>query len=164
MYLDKEHYDNIEQGRKIYELRIFDKKRQQYKLKDTITFHNRDTNDTINLSIIELTYFNDFSDALHLSNLKQILPDIISVDDAIKLYYGLPHKEFKTYESAEKHYGVIRIQFEHPKGFLYTSTCLKDVDDPVHNYIYNKAINLFSLNGLLTWPYYGDSESVSDSI
>lgn len=63
MKLQNEPFDNIKSGKKRIEFRLNDKKRQQLRIGDIITFRKLpELTQTITTKIIGLSYFNSFDD------------------------------------------------------------------------------------------------------
>ena len=110
MKLDAVYYDLILNGKKIYETRVFDEKRQKLKLKDKIEFTSRDTGETFTAEIVELTYFSTFRQAIEDCGLKKVMPNVRSVNDAVKMYENFPH-DTGNYKKGAIKYGVLRIKF-----------------------------------------------------
>ena len=110
MKLDSIYFDLIKSGKKIYETRVFDSKRQKLKLLDVIEFTNRETQKKMQAKIVELAWFPNFRDAITSAGLKKVMPNTRSVDDAVDLYEKFPHDE-GTYQKGAKKFGVLRIKF-----------------------------------------------------
>lgn len=111
MNLDTIYFDYIKNGIKIYETRVYDKKRQSIKLLDIIKFKDRGSNRTFNAEITELSWFLNFKDAIEEVGVKKVLPNAKSLSEAIKIYEQFPHDE-GTYKQAAKKYGVLRMKFK----------------------------------------------------
>lgn len=113
MELEEIHFNNIKNGLKMYETRIYDKKRQTIKLLDIVTFKNKNDNSkTFKAKITELSHFNNFKDAIEEVGIKKVLPNARSLKDGINIYNKFPHKECSTYYLAAKKYGVLRMKFK----------------------------------------------------
>ena len=112
MTLDSIYYNLILNGSKIYETRIFDEKRQKIKLLDIIEFKEKDTSNSFKGQITELSYFENFRDAMVSAGLRKVLPNARSLEDGIKLYEQFPHKKHGNYKKAAKEYGVLRMMFK----------------------------------------------------
>lgn len=110
MKLDAIYYDLIKSGKKIYETRVYDPKRQKLKLLDTIEFSHRQTGHKMRAKIVELSWFPTFKNAITDCGLKKVMPNARSVEDAVKLYENFPHDE-GSYKLGAKKYGVLRIKF-----------------------------------------------------
>lgn len=101
MHLDTLYFDHIFNGKKIYQ------KRQKIKLLDNIKCFDRSSTRVFNVRIIELSYFENFSDAIKEVGIEKILPDIKSLDEGIEIY-----KSFPNYSEGVKKYGALRMKFE----------------------------------------------------
>ena len=106
MKLDTIYFDYIKGGKKVYETRVYDEKRQKIKLKDIVLFKDRGSKKTFKAQIVELSWFKTFKDAIEDSGVKKVLPNARSLEDAIKIYEGFPN-----YKSGAKKYGVLRLKF-----------------------------------------------------
>lgn len=111
MHLDKIYFDNIKNKVKIYETRVYDKKRQEIKLLEEIVFLERNSKKKIKAKVVELSYFSNFRDAIKDVGVKKVLPNAKSLNDAIKIYEKFPHEE-GSYKEGAKKYGVLRIKFK----------------------------------------------------
>ena len=107
MNLDTIHFNNIKNGLKIYETRILDQKRRKIKLLDEVKFIERGSNRTFNAVITELSYFNNFKNAILDCGVKKVLPNVRSLEDGIKLYENIP-----GYKDGQRKYGVLRMKFK----------------------------------------------------
>lgn len=113
MKLEEIHFNNIINKKKLYETRIYDKKRREIKLLDEITFINKNnTTKTFKGLITELSYFENFKLAIEEVGIKKVLPNVKSLKDGIEIYNNFPHGEGGTYKEAAKKYGVLRMKFE----------------------------------------------------
>ena len=112
MHLESIYFNQIKEKKKIYETRIYDKKRQAIRLLDTVTFIDNETKNTFKAKIIELSHFKTFKEAISNVGIKKVLPSCKSLIEGIKIYESFPHKEFGNYKDAAKKYGVLRIKFE----------------------------------------------------
>tara|TARA_Y100000590_G_C15232363_1_gene830612 strand:- start:58 stop:408 length:351 start_codon:yes stop_codon:yes gene_type:complete len=110
MKLDSIYYNLIKSGKKIYETRVYDPKRQKLKLLDTIEFSHRETGEKMRAKIVGLSWFQNFKSAISDCGLKKVMPNARSVEDAVKLYENFPHDE-GSYKLGAKKYGVLRIKF-----------------------------------------------------
>ena len=111
MNLDTIYFNYILEGKKIYETRIYDEKRQKLKLLDVINFSDRGSSRIFKAQIIELSYFLNFSEAIKEVGIKKVLPNAKSLVEGVKLYESFPHKE-GTYKQAASKYGVLRIKLK----------------------------------------------------
>ena len=110
MKLDRIYYDQILNGRKEYEIRIFDDKRKKIKLLDVITFSCGD--DDFKVVITELSYFNTFGDAIKEVGLKRVLPSAKSLKEGTKTYENIISGKGKSFGELAKEFGVVRIKFD----------------------------------------------------
>jgi ASC-1-like (ASCH) protein len=106
MQLDTIHFDNIKNGKKIYETRLYDEKRRKINLLDVITFHDKGSKRTFKAHITELAIFKNFKDAIEEVGIKKVLPNVRSLEDGVKLYESFP-----SYKEGAKKYGVLRMRF-----------------------------------------------------
>jgi len=111
MNLDTIYFDYILEGKKIYETRVYDEKRQKIKLKDVVLFKDGGSKRTFKALITELSYFTTFKEAIEASGIKKVLPNAKSIDAGIKLYEAFPHSSGNYKKGAQK-YGVLRLKFK----------------------------------------------------
>ena len=113
MKLDTIYFDYIKNGKKLYETRVYDKKRQEIKLLEEVTFIDRsDVSRSFKAIITELSYFKNFKDAIQEVGLKKVLPNAKSLEEGVKLYHQFPSGEGGTFKEGAKKYGVLRMKFE----------------------------------------------------
>ena len=112
MKLDSIYYRYIKEGVKLYETRVYDKKRQEIKLLDVITFRDRESNNSFKATITELSYFKSFKEAIESVGIKKVLPNARSLKEGIKIYEKFPHGEGGTFKDGASKYGVIRMRFK----------------------------------------------------
>jgi ASC-1-like (ASCH) protein len=113
MDLDTIYFNYIKNGIKIYETRVYDKKRREIRLLDNIKFVDRgDRRRTFNAIITELSYFIDFQQAIADVGIKKVLPNAKSLEEGVEIYNNFPHGEGGTYMDAAEKYGVLRMKFE----------------------------------------------------
>ena len=106
--LDKMYYNDVENGNKIYECRINDKKRKNMKIGDHWKFSLKgDKNMCFETIIIDKKEYISFEAAIKDTCLNQLLPNIITQDEAVKIY-----KEFPGYEENSKIYGVVVFKLQ----------------------------------------------------
>ena len=107
MNLKPIYYNFIKQKKKIYEIRVFDEKRQQLKLLDTIKFINSENSkQNFKVKITELSYFKNFKEAIEASGVRKVLPNAKSLEDGVNIYESFP-----SYKENAKKFGVLRIKF-----------------------------------------------------
>lgn len=112
MNLDTIYFDYIKNGKKLYETRVYDKKRREIKLLEEVTFIDRSDNTRIFKAIItELSYFKNFKEAIEEVGIKKVLPNAKSLEEGVKLYHQFPSGEGGTFKEAAKKYGVLRMKF-----------------------------------------------------
>ncbi len=111
--LDNIYYDFVTNEIKIYEIRVFDDKRKLINVGDTIIFNNRDNikMPLLSTKISEIKIYGDFQEALQDTPLKEVLPNISSLDEGLVLYESFPHEE-GTYKEGGEMYGVVRFKFD----------------------------------------------------
>lgn len=142
MNLHNEPFNLIKQGTKTIELRLYDEKRQQIKVGDTIVFTNRSTNEKISTLVTNLYIFNSFDELYkQFDKVSMGYNENEKVDPSdMEIYY--PKEE-------QQKYGVVGIEIK----------VLKDIRIKKNNYqfllrtsaiIYNKdksKILLFNSEG-----------------
>ena len=80
---------------------------------DVIKFKDNNSKRSLKAKIVELSYFKNFKKAIENVGIKKVLPNVRSLEDGIKLYENISHKETNSnYKKAAKKYGVIRIKLE----------------------------------------------------
>ena len=105
MSLESPHFNNVVSKKKKYEIRIFDEKRQTLRLGDQIEFTKKDGTETVTRNITQLMLFDSFYEALHtLSDYKDALPDVNTIDEGVELYEKIPYK------SSAETYGIVVIK------------------------------------------------------
>ena len=107
------HYGNVKEGKKIYEVRVYDETRQKMKVSDIWIFSHNDNKDMIPIKtrIVEIKIYRTFREAIEDTDLDVLLPGIDDVNKAIETYNKFPHKE-GTYKIGAKKYGVVRFKLE----------------------------------------------------
>ena len=106
MKLNDKPFDNIKSGIKKFELRLYDEKRKNINLGDTIIFHKlSNLNDTISVNVLALLRYPSFADFF-----KDI--DYRFCGTANNLKEELEHiHTFYTIEQ-EKKYGILAIKIQ----------------------------------------------------
>lgn len=102
MTLKQPYFNLIKEGKKTVELRLFDSKRQQIKVGDTIRFQNGDNFHTVN--VVGMFVCNSFEELFKFINVKDTGLD--NVDNAIKTMEQFYDKD------AQKKFGVVGICIE----------------------------------------------------
>ena len=88
MNLDSLYFDLIQSGKKIYETRVYDKKRQEIQLLEKVTFVDRANPErSFQAYITELSYFKDFKSAIEEVGIKKVLPNAKSLKEGVELYH-----------------------------------------------------------------------------
>ena len=111
MKLEAIYFNLIKKGIKIYEIRIFDEKRKKIKLQDIIEFINKDTDETIKVKVIELSYYNTIFEVINNTEVKNLFDKNVDKEEAVKIYNKIIHKE-GNYETVSKKYGIVRFKIE----------------------------------------------------
>jgi len=108
MKLFEQSFANIKSGKKTIEVRLYDEKRQQVQIGDTITFTKLpDKDDTITVEVIGLSRFSNFRDFFSsFDKSKFAHPENWSVEDQIQAQRDVYSEE------EEKRYGVIGIHIK----------------------------------------------------
>lgn len=102
-----EYYDKIKTGEKIYEVRLLDEKRREFKLLDTLIIKREpNLSDEIKLKIVGLVYFDSFKSMAKCLNLGEVGFAGATISEVVSLYH-----KFYTRED-EKKYGVVAIKIE----------------------------------------------------
>ena len=109
MHLDTVYYNYIKDGKKIYETRVYDEKRQQIKLLDIIEFKDRQSGEVFEAKVVELAYFDDFREAISSVGIKKVLPNAKSMEKGISIYENFDDGNYKL--NAQK-FGVLRMKFK----------------------------------------------------
>jgi len=104
--LQSPYYEYIRDGEKIYEARVNDEKRKKMNIGDTWYFkHNSDqTLPTIHTKIVGKKIYDSFADAITDIGVRQLLPQIATVDEAITIYENFDNGNYKI---DAKKYGVV---------------------------------------------------------
>ena len=110
MKLDEPHFSNVKNNKKTIEGRIWDEKRKQLNVGDTIVFINRNNdNDRFDRVITHLKVFHppiSFEEVIDENNFKLLIPDAKSVEDAIQVYTNI-----EGYPEKANMEGIIFIYF-----------------------------------------------------
>ena len=105
MKLQEPHFTNVLIGKKIYETRVNDPKRQKMNIGDNITIRNiNDEKKTYQIVITGKKIYKTFRDAIEDSGIKKVLPNTNSTNNGVKLYESFP-----GYIKGAKEYGVVRF-------------------------------------------------------
>ena len=107
MKLQPEYYNFILNGTKRIEIRLFDEKRQQIKIGDTIKFLKEpDFNESFNAKVTGLLRYNSFEDMFKDYDISVLSDESMTKGELISVL-----EQFYTKEKQEK-YGVLGIRIE----------------------------------------------------
>ena len=107
MKLKDPHFRNVLEGKKIYELRLYDEKRKTMNIGDIITIiHNDKKFDSYNVVITGISIFKNFKNALNDSCYDKVIPNAKNINEALQVYLDIPN-----YKEGEKKYGIVRFTF-----------------------------------------------------
>lgn len=101
-HLKSEHFNNIRNGTKTYEVRVFDKKRREINVNDKLTMIENNTNNKFDVIVEEITLYKTFKEAILYAGLQKVLPSVVDLDSAVELYESFP-----GYKENAKKYGVV---------------------------------------------------------
>jgi ASC-1-like (ASCH) protein len=106
--LQSPYYEYIRDGVKIYELRVYDEKRQKMNVGDEWIFeHNTDkTLPKIRTKITDKKIYKSFEEAIDNTGFEKLLPQVKTKEEAIKIYNAFDNG---GYEKNAKIYGVVRF-------------------------------------------------------
>lgn len=107
MKLQPEYYNFILNGTKRIEIRLFDEKRQQIKIGDTIKFLKEpELNEPFEAKVVGLLRYNSFKDMFNDFDISVLSDKSMTKDELIDVL-----EEFYTKEKQEQ-YGVLGIRIE----------------------------------------------------
>jgi ASC-1-like (ASCH) protein len=107
MKLQSEYYNFILNGTKRIEIRLFDEKRQQIKIGDTIKFLKEpELNESFNTKVVGLLRYNTFEDMFNDFNISVLSDKSMTKEELIGVL-----EQIYTKEKQEK-YGVLGIRIE----------------------------------------------------
>lgn len=109
MNLEGSYFESMKLGDKIYEVRVFDKKRQQVSLKDQIEFKHEDSKITV--SVEKMLLFDNFKEALLCVGIENALPGCKSLDEATKIYESIMTSN-GSYKELAKEQGVVAMRIK----------------------------------------------------
>ena len=104
MTLNKEFFDLIKSGKKQYEIRLYDEKRQQVSLGDTIEFSLDNGLEKLECVVKETLFAPNFKTLLNFLPIQKVGFD--SVETALEKYYEIYSVE------QEKLYGVVAFKLK----------------------------------------------------
>jgi len=106
MRLQKEYYNYIKNGTKRIEIRLYDEKRRQLKIDDTIRFHLLDDeNEYLEVKVIGLLRYKDIETLINNHDIKLLTKETMPKEELIAIFNNIYNKE----EQAK--YGVLGILF-----------------------------------------------------
>lgn len=107
MKLQPKYYDFILNGTKRIEIRLFDEKRQQIKIGDTIKFLKEpELIESFNVKVVDLLRYNNFEEMFKDFDISVLADKSMTKEELISVL-----EEFYTKEKQEQ-YGVLGIKIE----------------------------------------------------
>lgn len=107
MKLQPKYYDFILNGTKRIEIRLFDEKRQQIKIGDTIKFLKKpELIESFNVKVVDLLRYNNFEEMFKDFDISVLADKSMTKEELISVL-----EEFYTKEKQEQ-YGVLGIKIE----------------------------------------------------
>lgn len=107
MKLQPKYYDFILNGTKRIEIRLFDEKRQQIKIGDTIKFLKEpELIESFNVKVVDLLRYNNFEEMFKDFDISVLVDKSMTKEELISVL-----EEFYTKEKQEQ-YGVLGIKIE----------------------------------------------------
>lgn len=107
MRLQERYFDLIASGKKTYEVRLNDEKRQRIRIGDLIVFRNEANLDRLQVKRVEkLSFFSSFEEMLSVLDKKDIGFFSENNDEVISIYH-----QFYSVEDENK-YGVLAIKLK----------------------------------------------------
>ena len=104
MELKKQYFDLVKSGQKTYEIRLYDDKRQQISLGDTIVFSLLGSQEKVACIVKETLFAKNFKTLLNFLPINKV--GFSSVEQALKACYEIYSLE------QEKQFGVIAINIK----------------------------------------------------
>lgn len=107
-HLDSLYYQAVKEGRKVYELRVYDAERRKMHTGDTWVFSMRDGQaPPLTTMITEMARYNSFHDAVEATGYEQLLPQATNGAEATAIYNGFNNGH---YEIDAQIHGVVRFR------------------------------------------------------
>ncbi|MBJ7985210.1 MULTISPECIES: ASCH domain-containing protein [Bacillus cereus group] len=106
MGLYNEPFQSIYSGKKVFEVRLYDKKRQQIKHGDEIVFTNLMTAETIIVKVTEVKRYESFKEMYEQIDEKLFDRENVSLEEMLESTYKIYTKE------QEKEWGTVAIGVE----------------------------------------------------
>lgn len=105
MKLQAKYFDLIKQGKKIYEIRLNDEKRQLIQVGDVIIFKKEpELSETLNVVVNDLIYFKAFEQMAKSLPLEKVGFETETISEVVDIYH-----QFYTPENEIK-YGVVAMK------------------------------------------------------
>ena len=109
LHLDTKYFNQIYNGEKEYEMRIYDEKTQHYQDKDILSIEEKNTGRYYTVVITRVQYFLYFDQAFRCIDYRKFLPDVKSVANAIETYESFPDYAEKGKELGVLVFKITRI-------------------------------------------------------
>ena len=106
MGLYNEPFQSIQFGKKVFEVRLYDKKRQQIKQGDEIVFTNLMTAETMIVKVTEVKRYESFKEMYEQIDKKLFDRENVSLEEMLESTYKIYTKE------QEKEWGTVAIGVE----------------------------------------------------
>ena len=107
MNLQKKWFDYIKNDDKTIESRLYDDKRKELNVDDTIKFVNGD--ESFIKKITNLETYDSFEAAINENNFKLLIPDATTINEALKVYTDIYNDIIEKKQHTD---GIILIYFE----------------------------------------------------
>ena len=107
MNLKKKWFDYIKNGDKTIEGRLYDDKRKELEVDDTIKFVNG--NESFIKKITNLEIYDSFEAAINEDNFKKLIPDATTINEALIVYTDIYNDIIEKKQHKD---GIILIYFE----------------------------------------------------
>lgn len=105
--LEEVYFNQIKNKQKIYELRIFDKKRMKIKNNDKWIFVNKNDQTTLETIVRQINVYESFEEAIDDTDISKLLPGIKTKKECLEIYNNFPDYMEKSYE-----FGVVRFTLD----------------------------------------------------
>ena len=106
--LEETYFNQIKNGDKIYELRVFDEKRRKIKNGDIWIFTNKNSNEDnkiiLQTLVKQINIYESFEEAINDTDISKLLPGIETNEKCLEIYNNFPE-----YEEKSKELGVVRF-------------------------------------------------------
>ena len=109
--LDEIYFNFIKNGKKKYEVRVYDDKRKEMIENDIWQFKNRgNKDDQLLVTLIKkIKIYKSFREAIEDTGISELLPQIDNIEEGIKIYESFDDGNFKI--NGEK-FGVVRFELK----------------------------------------------------